>query len=89
MWRGWGTATFRCRWGCRIQFEHPEHVAALERVAEAARDAGKVAGRMVTDTATGRRWLEGGYRMLAYGPETALLARTLREGLEGLRSASG
>jgi 2-dehydro-3-deoxyglucarate aldolase/4-hydroxy-2-oxoheptanedioate aldolase len=73
--------------GLPYQFDHPEHLAALERVAAAARDAGKVAGRMVTDVETGRRWLEGGYRMLAYGPETALLARALREGLDGLRSA--
>jgi 2-dehydro-3-deoxyglucarate aldolase/4-hydroxy-2-oxoheptanedioate aldolase len=72
--------------GIPYQFDHPEHIAAMERVAEAARAAGKVAGRMVTDIPTGRRWLERGYRMLAYGPDTALLGRALREGIEGLRS---
>jgi 2-keto-3-deoxy-L-rhamnonate aldolase RhmA len=75
--------------GLPYQFDHPEHVAALERVAAAARAAGKAAGRMVTDLATGQRWLERGYRMLAYGPETALLTRALREGIDGLRSADG
>jgi 2-keto-3-deoxy-L-rhamnonate aldolase RhmA len=71
--------------GLPYQFDHPDHLAALEHVAAAARDAGKVAGRMVTDVPTGRRWLAHGYRMLAYGPETALLGRALREGLTGLR----
>src|SRR4051794_36147419 len=74
--------------GLPYQFDHPEHVAALDRIAAAARAAGKVAGRMVTDIPTGRRWLERGYRMLAYGPDTALLARAMREGIEGLRGPS-
>src|SRR5205807_6002444 len=47
-----------------------------------------ISGRMVTDLPTGRLLLERGYRMLAYGPETALLGRALREGLEGLRAAT-
>jgi 2-dehydro-3-deoxyglucarate aldolase/4-hydroxy-2-oxoheptanedioate aldolase len=71
--------------GLPYQFEHPDHLAALERVATAARAARKAAGRMVTDVATGRRWLEQGYGMLAYGPETTLLARVIREGIEALR----
>jgi 2-keto-3-deoxy-L-rhamnonate aldolase RhmA len=71
--------------GLPYQFDHPDHLAALDRVAAAAAAAGKVAGRMAADVATGRRWLERGYRMLAFGPETALLARALREGLDGLR----
>jgi 2-keto-3-deoxy-L-rhamnonate aldolase RhmA len=71
--------------GLPYQFDHPDHVAALDRVAAAAAAAGKAAGRMVTDVPTGRRLQERGYRMLAYGPETALLARALREGLNGLR----
>jgi 2-keto-3-deoxy-L-rhamnonate aldolase RhmA len=75
--------------GRPYEFDHPEHVAALDHVAVATKAAGKVAGRMVTDIATGRRWLERGYRMLAYGPETALFARTFREGLDGIRSAGG
>jgi 2-dehydro-3-deoxyglucarate aldolase/4-hydroxy-2-oxoheptanedioate aldolase len=74
--------------GLPYQFEHPDHIAALERVAAAARAVGKAAGRMVTDVATGRRWLERGYRMLAYGPETALLARALREGIQDLQSTA-
>jgi 2-dehydro-3-deoxyglucarate aldolase/4-hydroxy-2-oxoheptanedioate aldolase len=72
--------------GLPYQFEHPEHLAALERVATAAEKAGKAAGRMVTDVASGRRWREQGYRMLAYGPDTALLGRAVREGLDGIRS---
>jgi 2-keto-3-deoxy-L-rhamnonate aldolase RhmA len=71
--------------GLPYQFDHPDHVAAVDRVAAAARDAGKAAGRMVTDVATGRQLLERGYRMLAYGPETTLLARAVREGIEGIR----
>lgn len=73
--------------GLPYQFDHPAHLAALDRVAAAARAAGKVAGRMVTDIDTGRRLLERGYHMLAYGPETALLIRALGEGIEGLRSS--
>jgi 2-keto-3-deoxy-L-rhamnonate aldolase RhmA len=73
--------------GLPYQFDHPEHIAALERVAAAARNAGKVAGRMVTDVATGQRLLERGYRMLALGPETAILARAMHEGIEALRAA--
>jgi 2-keto-3-deoxy-L-rhamnonate aldolase RhmA len=73
--------------GIPYQFDHPDHIAAMERVAAVARAAGKIAGRLVTDIPTGRRWLEHGYRMLAYGPDTALLGRALREGIEGLRAA--
>jgi 2-keto-3-deoxy-L-rhamnonate aldolase RhmA len=72
--------------GLPYQFDHPDHLAALDRVAAVANAAGKTAGRMVTDNAAGRQMLALGYRMLAYGPETALLARALREGLDGLRS---
>jgi 2-keto-3-deoxy-L-rhamnonate aldolase RhmA len=73
--------------GLPYQFDHPELMRAQERVAEAAQAAGKAAGRMVTEVATGRIWLERGYRMLAYGPETTLLTRIMREGIEGLRAA--
>jgi 2-dehydro-3-deoxyglucarate aldolase/4-hydroxy-2-oxoheptanedioate aldolase len=72
--------------GRPYQFDHPEHQAALDRVVSAASAAGKAAGRMVTDVASGRRDLERGYRILAYGPETALFRRAMREGLEGIRS---
>lgn len=71
--------------GRPYQFDDPEHVAALDRVAAAAAAAGKTAARMVTDIATGRRWRERGYRMVAYGPDTALFARIMREGLDAIR----
>jgi len=72
--------------GRPYQFDHPEHLAALTHVAAVARQAGKTAGRMVTDVASGREWRERGYQMLAYGPETALLGRAVRDGLDGIRS---
>ncbi len=75
--------------GLPYQFDHPEHRAALARVARAAAGAGKVVGRMVTDVPTGRHWLQEGYRMLAYGPDTAMLTRAVREGIDGLRAATG
>jgi 2-keto-3-deoxy-L-rhamnonate aldolase RhmA len=74
--------------GLPYQFDHPDHIAATDRVAAAARNAGKVAGRMVTDAATGQRLLERGYRMLAYGPETTLLSRAVRKGIEALQAAA-
>jgi 2-keto-3-deoxy-L-rhamnonate aldolase RhmA len=84
LWVGHGDLSVSM--GLPYQFDHPDHLAALDRVASVALSSGKIAGRLVGDTATGRQWLGRGYRMLSYATDTALLGRALREGLESLRN---
>jgi 2-keto-3-deoxy-L-rhamnonate aldolase RhmA len=69
------------------QFDHPRYLAALDRVAAAARAHAKTAGFMPTSPPEARMLLERGYRMLAYGGDLWLYRAALRAGLTQVRSA--
>ncbi len=66
-------------------FEHPLVSAGIDRIAAAAKAAGKCAGCMVPDAETGRAWMARGYDLLAYSGDIWLLQASLRRGLEALR----
>ena len=55
------------------QFEHPDFLAAMKRVADVARQHGKVAGFMATDAAWADKVMAMGYTMIATGTDTGML----------------
>src|SRR5580704_9611032 len=50
--------------GITGQFDHPEFLAAVDRLVEACRRHGKAPGFLVTDTAAAVTWLKRGFRCL-------------------------
>jgi 2-dehydro-3-deoxyglucarate aldolase/4-hydroxy-2-oxoheptanedioate aldolase len=71
--------------GIPAQFDHPDFHAAVDKVVEACRRHGKVAGIMAGDVQTGRTWLERGFRALAYWGDLWIYCAALRQGLAALR----
>lgn len=69
------------------QFQHPQYVAAVERVIEACRRHGKVAGFMVADPRDGQALFEQGFRILAYWGDVWIYQQALAQGLGVLREA--
>ena len=67
------------------QFHHPDYLAAVTRIARAAREHGKVAGVMAADEAWAREYHEQGFRLLAYGLDAHLYQRALKTGIEAIR----
>jgi 2-dehydro-3-deoxyglucarate aldolase/4-hydroxy-2-oxoheptanedioate aldolase len=70
------------------QFSHPDYLAAVERIVAAARRHGKVAGFMASDETWARDYYAKGFRMLAVGPDQALLQQAVGRGLAVLRAAA-
>ncbi|MEX0921571.1 MAG: aldolase/citrate lyase family protein [Rhodovibrionaceae bacterium] len=66
-------------------FAHPLVSAGIDRIAAAAKAAGKPAACMVPDAETGRAWLARGYSMLSYSADLWLLQESLRRGIAALR----
>ena len=56
------------------QFQHPEYLAALERVAAACRAHGKAPGILVYDTAVVPRLVELGFTFVGIGADAAFVA---------------
>ncbi len=67
------------------QFDHPDFIAAMRKVAEVARRHGKAAGFMATDTA----WIDKakalGYTMIAGGTDSGLLEAGYRQLVNQIR----
>ena len=60
--------------GIAGQFQHPDYLAALERVVAACRAHGKAAGILVYDTAVVARHLELGFTFVGIGADAAFVA---------------
>ncbi|MEU7837823.1 MULTISPECIES: aldolase/citrate lyase family protein [unclassified Nonomuraea] len=67
------------------QFDHPDYLAALDRVAKAARAAGKFAGFMAGSKEEAAMLVERGFRILAYGGDLWIYQAALRTGLREVR----
>src|SRR4029079_4366841 len=61
--------------GIPAHFQHPDYLAALERVVAACRAHGKAAGILVYDTAVVARHVELGFTFVGIGSHTALLSQ--------------
>lgn len=68
------------------RFDHPRYKAATKALAAACRRHGKAAGFLCGDVATGRRYLDAGFRMLCYGTDSGIYQQALKAGLDGLRA---
>ena len=75
--------------GIPAQFDHPDFLAALDRVVVACQEHGKSAGILAGDVASGRAWLKRGFRAIAYSGDLWIYQRALAEGIAELRTAAG
>jgi 2-keto-3-deoxy-L-rhamnonate aldolase RhmA len=70
------------------QFTHPDFLRAVDAIVAAARKHGKTAGFMASDETWARDYFAKGFRMMAVGPDQALLTQALSRGLSVLREAA-
>jgi 2-dehydro-3-deoxyglucarate aldolase/4-hydroxy-2-oxoheptanedioate aldolase len=68
------------------QFQHPDYIAGITRIVAAANEHGKIAAFLAFDNRWSDEYWGYGFRMFAYGVESALLQRELSAGLNHLRS---
>ncbi|MCF8062963.1 MAG: 2,4-dihydroxyhept-2-ene-1,7-dioic acid aldolase [Deltaproteobacteria bacterium] len=68
------------------EVEHPEVVAAIERITTVCRGAGMPLGIFGTDARAVRPYMERGYTLIVAGVDTMLLGDAARRLLEELRS---
>lgn len=69
------------------QFQHPEYLAAVDRVVAACVAHGKAAAILAMDLQWARDYVAKGFRLMAYGIDQTMLQDALRRGLDLLRSA--
>lgn len=74
-----------CSLGIPGQFDHPDFVAAVERIVAAAKGEGKSLGRLVTSVEEGAALHAQGFDMIIYGSDIHILRAGLASGVEGLR----
>jgi 2-dehydro-3-deoxyglucarate aldolase/4-hydroxy-2-oxoheptanedioate aldolase len=68
------------------QFDHPDFVAAVETVADAAQGAGKVCGAMALSVEDARVWMSRGYTMIAYSGDLWIYQQALTKSLKALEA---
>ncbi len=71
--------------GIPAQFDNPEFLKAIEKVANACEKHGKSAGVMVNHAAGARLWKDLGYRAFGYLGDVWLYGNALHQGLNELR----
>ncbi|HET7056141.1 MAG TPA: aldolase/citrate lyase family protein [Thermomicrobiales bacterium] len=69
------------------QFDHPDFVAAVKAVADAARNAGKACGAMALSVDDAKTWVSRGYNMIAYSGDLWIYQLALTGSLRALRDA--
>jgi 2-dehydro-3-deoxyglucarate aldolase len=67
------------------QFDHPDYLAAVDRIVAAARDNDKSLGRMVESPEEGALLYAHGFDFIAVGTDTQLYVTALRGALQTLR----
>jgi 2-keto-3-deoxy-L-rhamnonate aldolase RhmA len=85
---GWlGHYDLTATMGIPGQFDHPDFLAAVNRLLTACRRNGKPAGFLAYPLPQAEEWLAKGFRCLCYGTDLNLLQGALREGLARLRES--
>ena len=72
--------------GIAGEFDHPDYLAAVDRIVAAAQRHGKTAAVMAGDEAWARRYHGLGFRMFAYGLDAQLFQRALAAGIGAVRA---
>lgn len=67
------------------QFDHPEFLAALQSVVEAAARHGKLTGIQPSDREQAERWLRAGFQILSWTTDIALYRATLQREIADLK----
>ena len=67
------------------QFQHPDFLAALHRVVEAARQHGKAAGIQPGTREQAAEWLKIGYNVVSYGTDILVYRNALAEHVAAVR----
>ena len=75
--------------GIPAKFDDARFLNAIDRVAEVAAKRGLAAGINADDVETCKKWIDRGYRAIAYSADHRLVASGLTAGVEGLRRAIG
>ena len=75
--------------GIPTQIDHPDYLKAIERVAKAARENGKIAAIIVGSPEALVRHREIGFNMIICGADLVVLARTLQARQQSFREAAG
>lgn len=84
-----GQTDLTCSLGIPGEFDHPQFHAAVDRVLEACRAHGKTAAYMPLSIEEGGRFLQRGFRLMAYSGDLWIYQQGLRQGLRALRDAAG
>ncbi len=74
-----------CALGIPAQFDHPDFLAAIDRVLAACRNHGKSAGRLVPDVASGIELYKQGFDFIAYSADAWVLGDAVAAGLAAIR----
>jgi 4-hydroxy-2-oxoheptanedioate aldolase len=72
--------------GVPLQFDSPEFLAATGRVLDAAAAHGKTAGILAAHAALAARYVERGFRFVAIGSDSTMLAAALSEAFAAART---
>jgi 4-hydroxy-2-oxoheptanedioate aldolase len=72
--------------GVPLEFDSPEFVAATGRVLDAAAAHGKTAGILAANAALAARFVERGFRFVAIGSDSTMLAAALSEAFAAART---
>ena len=72
--------------GAPARFDHPDYLAAVDRVLAACRHHGKAPGFMATDVAGAHRLLRQGFRAIAYWGDLWIYSQGLQQGLTAIRA---
>jgi 2-dehydro-3-deoxyglucarate aldolase/4-hydroxy-2-oxoheptanedioate aldolase len=71
--------------GIPAQFQHPEFLAALAKVVDAARRHGKLAGIQPGSEEQAAQWIEMGYNVISWKADAGLYSAALRTQVGALR----
>ena len=78
-----------CSLGIPAQFDHPEFLAAVEKIIAAGKNTGTSLGRLVPDVASGIEFYKQGFDFIAYSADAWLLGDALADGLKAIREGCG
>jgi 2-keto-3-deoxy-L-rhamnonate aldolase RhmA len=73
--------------GIPAQFQHPDLVAAMDRILSAARGHQKACGFMAASVEEGRALIARGFRILSYWGDIWIYRDTLARGIRGIRES--
>jgi 2-dehydro-3-deoxyglucarate aldolase/4-hydroxy-2-oxoheptanedioate aldolase len=71
------------------QFDHPLFQDAVKKVVDACKRNNKTPGFMPLSIPEGKKFIDQGFRMLAYGGDLWIYLAALRDGINTLRTHQG